>query len=104
MKTATTKDAELLDAADEKSLAVAAPRTSEAERMFSMIESMATDPRVDPAKLREILAVKQSWESDEARKQFARDMAVFQSRCPIIEKGDEAYGKRYARIDRIHRE
>lgn len=72
--------------------------------MFSMIERMATDPAVDPAKLREILSVKQSWEADEARKTFARDMATFQSRCPIIAKGDTAYDKSYARIDRIHRE
>lgn len=73
-------------------------------RAFALIEKLATDPTSDPAKLREILAVKQSWEADEARKAFARDMARFQSECPIIAKGDEAYGKRYARIDRIHRE
>ena len=80
------------------------PRESEAQRMFAMIERMATDPQVDPAKLREILSVKQTWEADEARKMFARDMALFQSRCPIIAKADDAYGKKYARIDRIHRE
>lgn len=84
-------------------MAVARPQ-SETERMFSMIERMATDPSVDPAKLREILSVKQTWEADEARKAFARDMAIFQSRCPIITKGDKAYDKMYARIDRIHRE
>lgn len=77
---------------------------SETERMFSLIEQMATNPAVDPAKLREILAVKQSWEADEARKAFAQDMAVFQSKCPIISKADKAYDKMYARIDRIHRE
>ncbi len=77
---------------------------SENERMFSMIERMATDPQVEPAKLREILSVKQTWEADEARKAFAIDMAIFQSRCPIITKGDKAYDKMYARIDRIHRE
>lgn len=69
-----------------------------------MIERMATDPQCDPSKLREILSVKQTWEADEARKKFANDMAIFQSRCPIIAKADEAYGKKYARIDRIHRE
>lgn len=77
---------------------------SETSRMFAMIERMATDPAVDPQKLKEILSVKQSWEADEARKAFARDMAVFQSRCPIISKADKAYDKMYARIDRIHRE
>ena len=73
-------------------------------RMMAMIERMVTDPAVDPGKLREILAVKQSWEADEARKMFATDMADFQARCPIIAKLDSANGKNYARIDRIHRE
>lgn len=91
---------------DGQSLAVreALPVTAESERMLSMIERMATDPQCDPAKLREILAVKQLWEKDEARKAFAHDMARFQSQCPIITKGDKAYDKAYARIDRIHRE
>lgn len=84
--------------------AVAAPPQSETERMFSMIERMATDPQVDPAKLREILSVKQAWEADESRKAFASAMANFQSRCPIIEKLDTANGRGYARLDRIHRE
>lgn len=76
----------------------------DSSRALAMIERMATDPSVDPAKLREILAVKQNWEADEARKAFARDMAEFQSRCPIIAKNDIAHNKAYARIDRIHRE
>lgn len=76
----------------------------ESNRVLTMIERMAVDPTVDPAKLREILAVKQQWEADEARKAFAAAMATFQARCPIIAKRDEANGKMYARIDRIHRE
>ena len=85
-------------------LPVAERQPSETERMFAMIERMATDPQVDPAKLREILSVKQAWEADEARKAFSRDMAVFQTECPIISKADSANGKMYAKIDRIHRE
>jgi hypothetical protein len=77
---------------------------TETERMFAMIERMATDPQVDPAKLREILSVKQAWEADESRKAFASAMAKFQSLCPIIEKLDTANGRGYARLDRIHRE
>lgn len=70
---------------------------------LTLIERMAADPSVDPAKLREILAVKQQWEADESRKAFAAAMARFQSLCPIIPKGDTANGRAYARIDRIHR-
>ncbi len=77
---------------------------TETERMFAMIERMATDPAVDPAKLREILSVKQAWEADESRKAFAAGMAKFQSLCPIIGKLDTANGRGYARLDRIHRE
>ena len=77
---------------------------SESVRMFAMIERMMTDPSCDPEKLRALLSVKQSWETDEARKAFSGAMADFQSRCPIIAKGDSANGRAFARIDRIHRE
>ena len=56
-----------------------------------------------PEMMRELLAVKKDWEADEARKAFASAVADFQARCPIIEKGDKAYDKEYARIDRIWR-
>lgn len=75
----------------------------DSSRVLSMIERMATDPSVDPAKLREILSVKQSWEADESRKAFAAAMARFQSLCPIIPKLDTANGRAYARLDRIHK-
>lgn len=71
---------------------------------MAIIANAAADPNCDPAKLRVLLAVKQTWEADKARKDFARDMAQFQSRCPIISKLDSANGRNYARIDRIFRE
>lgn len=57
----------------------------------------------DPATLRELLAVKREWEADEARKAYFRAISEFQNRAPIIEKGDDAHGKKYARMDRIWR-
>lgn len=84
--------------------AIAKVQAREPDKMLSMIERMATDPACDPAKLREILAVKKDWEADEARKAFSADMASFQARCPIIAKLENANGKNYARIDRIYRE
>ena len=60
--------------------------------------------KADPAQLRELLAVRREWESDEARKAFNHAVAEFQRRCPIVEKADDAYGKKYARMDRIWRE
>jgi hypothetical protein len=59
---------------------------------------------VSPEKLSALLAVKKDWEADEARKAFNIAVSEFQQRCPIIEKADDAYGKKYARIDRIWRE
>jgi hypothetical protein len=64
----------------------------------------AIDQKVDPATLRELLAVKKDWEADEARKAFYSATSEFQRRAPIIPKADDANGKPYARMDRIWRE
>ncbi len=60
-------------------------------------------PEVSPEKMRELLAVRQAYEADEARKSYYRSLADFQSDAPIVEKGDDANGKAYARMDRIWR-
>jgi hypothetical protein len=65
-------------------------------------EAMRSD--VAPEKLRELLAVRREWEADEARKAYNAAITDFQRRAPIIEKGDKAYDKAYARMDRIWRE
>lgn len=57
----------------------------------------------DPAYLRELLAVRREWEADEARKAYCVAVSEFQRKAPIIEKGDDAHGKSYARLDRIWR-
>ncbi len=57
-----------------------------------------------PEHLRELLAVRREWEADEARKAFNYAIAEFQRRAPIIAKLDDAYGKKYAKRDRIWRE
>lgn len=64
-------------------------------------DAMAAD--VSPEKLSALLAVKQTWEADEARKAFNLSIAEFQRNAPIIEKGDVAHEKQYARMDRIWR-
>lgn len=69
----------------------------------ALIERAIAD-KVDPAYLRELLAVRKDWEADEARKAYSAAVAEFQGRCPIIEKSDEAHNKKYARMDRIWRE
>lgn len=80
-----------------EALTTTAPDTS-----ISLIrEAMASGQ--DPQYLRELLAVRREWEADEARKAYFRAISEFQSRAPIIEKGDDAHGKKYARMDRIWR-
>lgn len=58
----------------------------------------------DPAYLRELLAVRREWDSDEAKKAFNLAVAEFQRRAPIIAKADLAHNKHFARMDRIWRE
>lgn len=63
----------------------------------------ALNSGASPETLRELLAVRREWEADEARKAYFAAISEFQKRAPIIEKGDEAHGKQYARMDRIWR-
>ena len=70
---------------------------------YEMAMRSISDPLCDPAKLQALLAVRDQWEAAEARKAFNSAVVEFQNRCPIIEKGDKAYDKMYARIDRIWR-
>lgn len=64
----------------------------------------AINSKVSPEHLRELLAVRREWEADEARKAFNVAVSEFQRRAPIVSKGDKAYDKEYARMDRIWRE
>lgn len=64
----------------------------------------AMESKASPEALRELLAVRREWEADEARKAFNVAVSEFQRRAPIISKGDKAYDKEYARMDRIWRE
>lgn len=65
--------------------------------------SEALRTNVSPDHLRELLAVRRDWEADEAKKTYNRAISDFQRQAPIIEKGDKAHNKQYARMDRIWR-
>lgn len=78
------------------------PARESADTSIALIRE-AMSNGADPATLRELLAVKREWEADEARKAYFRAISEFQNRAPIIEKGDDAHGKKYARMDRIWR-
>lgn len=86
---------------DAKSSVVSNPTGPESS-VVALIREAVTN-KVDAAQLRELLAVRREWESDEARKSFSLAISEFQKRAPIVEKGDDANGKAYARMDRIWR-
>lgn len=74
-----------------------------AESSAVLLIREAIAQKADPAQLRELLAVRREWESDEARKAYNKAIADFQRGAPIVEKGDDANGKQYAALDRIWR-
>lgn len=80
-------------------LTIPADTQSQAAAMIQM----AVDKGMPAEQLREFLAARREWEADEARKEYSKAIADFQSRCPIIEKADKAHNKQYAALDRIWR-
>lgn len=81
--------------------ATLAPAQPQPSAITVIQQALATG--ATPETLRELLAVRRDWEADEARKAFHLAVADFQKRAPIIEKGDTAHNKQYARMDRIWR-
>lgn len=75
---------------------------TEVSPAVAMIQA-AMQQGMAPEQLREFIAARREWEEDEARKLYSQAIADFQSRCPIIEKGDKAHNKQYAAMDRIWR-
>lgn len=53
---------------------------------FVVISRAAADPTCDPAKMRELLAMRKELEAEKAKKLFDQAMAAFQAECPVIEK------------------
>jgi len=71
---------------------------------YSIIMAAVADERCDPAKLRELLAVRREWLADDAAQAFNAAVVRFQQTCRVIAKADTANGRAYARMDRIWRE
>lgn len=75
---------------------------AESSAVLLIREAIAS--KADPAQLRELLAVRREWESDEARKAYNAAIAEFQLKAPIVSKGDKGEKSDYAALDRIWRE
>lgn len=60
--------------------------SADASAMMQIIDRVARDPNFDPAKLAQILEVKERWDKEEARKAFISAMALFKAAVPQILK------------------
>jgi len=78
--------------------------TTEQRAPLEAIMAAMANPDVDADKLGKLLDVQERWEANGARKAYTAAMVSFQTRAPVISKGDTANGKPYARMDRIWRE
>lgn len=62
------------------------PAVSDGGALMAIIERAASDPTFDPARLMQLLEVKDRWDATEARKAFVADMAEFKKNPPVIFK------------------
>lgn len=60
--------------------------SADASAMMQIIDRAARDPNFDPAKLAQLLDVKERWDREEARKAFIAAMALFKAEVPQILK------------------
>src|SRR5438045_1289100 len=77
---------EALIVAPESARAPVPTVTPDASSLMKIIDRAAMDPSFDVAKLEQLLAVKERWEANEARKAFVAAMAAFKSQPPEILK------------------
>jgi len=80
----TTKPAGALVEAESAALPAVQEQGSVA--LMRMIERAITDPNFDVAKMEQLLAVKERWEANEARKAFVRALAAFKADPPKVKK------------------
>lgn len=75
----------------------------DASSLMKIIDRAAMDPSFDVAKLQQLLAVKQQWEENEARKAFNVAFAAFKSEAVVVLKNRDVTdgplkGKKYAEL------
>src|SRR3990172_3178827 len=62
------------------------PAASDSSTLMRIIDRAATDPAFDVAKLEQLLAVKERWEAQEARKAFVTALTAFKANPPTLTK------------------
>jgi hypothetical protein len=86
----------------EQSLQVHQPESAELT-LIQIIANAALDPRVDPAKMKELLDIQERIERREAEVSFKRAMHEIQSELPVILKTAKGHNNNYARLEDIDR-
>lgn len=77
--------------------------SADASALMKIIDRAAMDPSFDVAKLEHLLAVKERWEANEARKAFNEAFAAFKAEAVVIIKNRDVTdgplkGKKYAEL------
>jgi hypothetical protein len=77
-----------------------APAIAEASALISMLERMARDPNVDPARIQQFLKMKQDDEDRVSRRAFMAAFSDLQGELPAVARRGKAHnGKAYARFE-----
>ena len=73
----------------------------EQQTPMGLIAQLANDPTTSVETLRAMFELETDYQEREAKKDLNVAMVRFQQLCPIIDKTDDANGKKYARMERI---
>ena len=76
---------------------------AQAQNPMQIISAAVMAGNVPVETMRALLDLETQYKQREAQKAFSGAVVKFQHECPIVEKGDSANGKPYARMDRIAR-
>lgn len=86
--------------ATEHALARVSPQP---DSMLAIIDRMTSTPGFDIAALKEMLAMKERWDANEARKAFAEAKAAFQAEAIVIirDKTNNQYNSKYVSLGQL---
>lgn len=76
---------------------------SSADSMLALIERAVSSPQFDVEKLKELLALRQRYEDNEARKAFVAAMSAFKSHAIAVvkDKTNQQYGSKYVSLGNL---
>lgn len=79
------------------------PLQQESSALMALIERAATSTDIDVDKLDKLLAVKERWDAQQAKRAFVDAMSRFRNTCPAVVKNADAHNSRYAKLDHVIR-